>query len=472
MHIKKAIDIDNKIFTYVLNESNFYTPASFSDFNKQIVGSEQYNLQIYSHIFIKLSPNYKIINSNKSQPKKKVISKIPLKEKVLRIFTAALSKIFSKKSILMTRPYFKVNSVQSILKLLFKSKFSLIFNNMDYNINIKEDANIDNRKILFKNNSDNDFQRTLNDIFIYNFPIIFLEGYKNFDNKVLKLNLQVPSLVLSESALHANDIFKFFVAKNKVKLLYRQHGGGYGLELLATTEKIERESADIFYTQGWSEDNKTIPLSLSTGKYNVTANDNINFIMTAMPRYVYRFNFSEDSSKMLAYIENSKQFLSSLKILDNLIIRQYIQDYRWNMKERLQEINKDLVFDNKTNYYKQIANARLNIFDHMHTGYLETLSMNIPTIIIIPKNTYYFRDGAKPYIQTLKDVNILFNDPIEASKFVDKIYNDIDSWWLSADIQKVRKEFCYHYARTSENWADEWVEEFKKAINEDTSLFF
>lgn len=466
IHIKKAINIDSEIYSYVLNASDYYTPANFSDFMRQMTNNEQYHLQIYSQIFINLSLNYKVINSSKKQPKNKIIiiNKEPLREKVLRVSTAVLNKLFNKKSTLITSVFFKKNTLQSILRLLFKSRFSLLFNNMNHNINIKEDASIDNRKILFKNNIDSDFQRILNNIFVYNFPIIFLEGYKNFDNKVSELSLQVPNLAFSSSALHGNDIFKFFVAKNKIKLLYRQHGGGYGLELLSSPEKIERDSADIFYTQGWSEGSKTIPLSLGINKDNITENYNINFIMTAMPRYVYRFNFSEDSSKMMVYIENSKQFLSNLKILNNLTIRQYKLDYKWNIKARLLEVNKNLKFDNKTNYYKQIAGARLNIFDHMHTGYLETLSINVPTIIIIPKDVYCFRDGVKPYIRMLKDAKILFEDPIEASNFVNEIYNDIEDWWLSNEVQKVRAKFCHQYSRTSENWEDEWVEEFNRIM--------
>jgi putative transferase (TIGR04331 family) len=141
-----------------------------------------------------------------------------------------------------------------------------------------------------------------------------------------------------------------------------------------------------------------------------------------------------------------------------------MEDYNWNIKERLLEINKNLKFDNKTNYYKQIKSARLVVFDHMHTGYLETLSMNIPTVIIIPKNIYYFRDSAKEYIKMLKDVKILFEDPIEASKFVDNIYDDINTWWLSKDVQDAKEKFCYNYARTSKNWADEWIKEFTKVL--------
>ena len=66
----------------------------------------------------------------------------------------------------------------------------------------------------------------------------------------------------------------------------------------------------------------------------------------------------------------------------------------------------------------------------------------------------------------LKDVNILFDDPLKASKFVDEIYDDIESWWLSKEVQEVREKFCHNYARTSENWADEWIKEFSKVLVE------
>ncbi len=185
-----------------------------------------------------------------------------------------------------------------------------------------------------------------------------------------------------------------------------------------------------------------------------------------MPRYFYRFMYLADSTKILDYIENTKQFLENFNLKDSLTIRPYMQDYGWSVKERLLEVDNNLKFDNQTNYYKQIKKARIVIFDHMHTGYLEILSMNIPTIIIIPKNIYYFREEATPYIDMLKKVNVLFDDPIIASRFVETVYKDINSWWYSTDVQKAREEFCYVYARTSENWADEWVKEFNNILEE------
>jgi len=464
-HIQNALNIDDGLHTYTLNESNYYIPFNFTNFSQLISNKEEYHLQLYSQIFKILNDNYQDIDNGKVDKRKnKYILKTSFKEKIMRVGTKILNQIFQNKNILIVQPYFKSNSILSICKLFIKSKFLFIFDNLQYIINVDNQDNINLRKKIFKNDEVG-FKNLVYKLFIYNFPKIYIENYKDFNISVNKLNLNIPKVVFSSGAIHGNDIFKFFVAQHKIRLLYKQHGGGYGLELLLTSEKIERDISDYYYTQGWNDGSKTVAISNKSFKLKKNNSLNINFIMTEMPRYIYRFNFAEDSSKMLNYIENSKQFLSTFKNIDNLTIRMYMQDYQWNIKDRLLEINKNLIFDNQTNYYKQITNAKLNIFDHMHTGYLETLSMNIPTVIIIPKNIYYFRNSVKPYIQKLKDAKILFEDPIEASEFVDKVYDDIDKWWQSDKVQKNRKEFCYNYSRVSENWVDEWIDEFSKVLN-------
>lgn len=463
IHIQKVLEQDININTYTIKESIYYIPDNFADYSYLISNNEEYHLQLYSIIFKILSPNYKNIDNEKVTGNNKSILRHSFKEKLLRVGTRILNKVFHRKSILFVSPGFTNNAILSISELWIKSKFSFIFDNLQYTINVDNVDNINTRKKIF-NNDKVGFKNIVYKLFIYNFPKLYIENYKDFNISVNKLNLNIPKVVFSSGAIHSNDIFKFFVAQHKIKLLYKQHGGGYGLELLLTSEKIERDISDYYYTQGWSDSNKTVAISNKQFKLKRNNSLNINFIMTGMPRYIYRFNFAEDSSKMLNYIENSKQFLSKLKHIDSLTIRMYMQDYQWNIKDRLLEINKNLKFDNQTNYYKQITNAKLNIFDHMHTGYLETLSMNIPTVIIIPKNIYYFRTSAESYIQKLKDINILFDDSLKASKFVDEIYDDIENWWLSDEVQKVREDFCHNYARRSENWADEWVKEFSKQM--------
>lgn len=466
-HLKLALKRYNNIYTYTIKESEYQYINMPTTFFNNIINSDEYNLQIYSQIIKFLNINFTDINYKMKKYSTKIELKSTKKEKIFRAISRVLTKVFSNRSILIVSPYFKNNSLKKIITLLLKSRFLFVFDNLRYDINIDVEIDLRNRKNIFSSlkNSD-EFENLILDTMIYNFPSIYLEGYKRFDKTIDNLPIYKSSSIYSANALHSNEIFKFYVAKNNKNLqfLYGQHGGNIGIDKIIIIEEIERNFADKYFTFGWNEKNTIVLPSL---KYNIEnrKKEGIIFIMTNFPRYFYRFTYQEDSSKIINYIKNSKQFLSTLKSINNLTVRMYMQDYGWSIKKRLLEINKNLKFDNHTNYYKQIINAKITIFDHMHTGYLETLSMNIPTIIIITKNIYYFRDNAKPYIQKLKDVNILFDDPIKASTFVDKIYNDIEKWWLSSEVQKVRKEFCYNYARTSENWADDWIEAFNKVIN-------
>jgi len=466
-HLKLVINEYEDIYTYTMDENDYkyiFTPDIFSN---NVVNSDAYNLQIYSQIIKFLNIEYKNKRSNFKNTQIEIKSSI--KEKIYRTLSKILNKVFSQNKILVVAPYFKSDSLYKILKLSLKSKFLFVFDNLTYHIQLEAPINIKQRQSVFEDSLSNvEFVNLVIHTLRYNLPTIYFENYKNFSQKVNELNIEIPNVLYSSNALHSNEIFKFYLSENihNLKFVYGQHGGGIGIDRVNTVETIERSLAHVYCTFGWKEKN-TVVLELPSFLNKNKETENINFIMTAMPRYFYRFTYLADGTKMLDYIENSKIFLANVQNVNNLVVRCYMQDYKWSVKSRLLEVNKNIKFNNKINYYKQVENAKLNIFDHMHTGYLETLSMNLPTVIIIPKNVYYFRDSAKPYIQKLKDVHILFDEPIKASKFVDEIYDNIDQWWFAEEVQKIREEFCYQYARTSEDWMDDWIVTFKNIINSD-----
>ena len=63
-------------------------------------------------------------------------------------------------------------------------------------------------------------------------------------------------------------------------------------------------------------------------------------------------------------------------------------------------------------------------------------------------------------MKLLKEVNILFNCPKKAAKFVNKNYLNLDKWWSDKYLQKARRRFCNKFARTSLNP----YKDFKKFI--------
>ena len=61
----------------------------------------------------------------------------------------------------------------------------------------------------------------------------------------------------------------------------------------------------------------------------------------------------------------------------------------------------------------------------------------------------------------LKKVKILHDCPIKAAKFVNENYNNLENWWNSNLLQKIKNKFCYKFARKSETP----LEDLKLALN-------
>ena len=55
----------------------------------------------------------------------------------------------------------------------------------------------------------------------------------------------------------------------------------------------------------------------------------------------------------------------------------------------------------------------------------------------------------------LEKVNIIYDSPIKASKFVNNNYHTIEKWWNNKVLQKNRKIFCNKFAKKSENFLEE-----------------
>jgi len=67
------------------------------------------------------------------------------------------------------------------------------------------------------------------------------------------------------------------------------------------------------------------------------------------------------------------------------------------------------------------------------------------------------RQAAARYFDGLRRAGILQDTPGEAARQVREIYDRVDEWWFSAEVQAARWEFAQHFARASRKWPREWV---------------
>ena len=111
-----------------------------------------------------------------------------------------------------------------------------------------------------------------------------------------------------------------------------------------------------------------------------------------------------------------------------------------------------------------INNSRLVVCTYIGTTYLETLPNNIPTIIYENFKNTSFRDEALDDLYQLKKVNILFEDPKEASEFINDNWSNLKKWWLSENTQKVIDNFCLKYAKKNVDITDDITNIIKNEI--------
>ena len=477
--LKSAFERYPDAQTWLLDEEQYYIPVEYNDYIQHLF-ADRYALQLYSHIITEMG--YIFEKKKLSKPIEQSLSyrsnfNLSKKLRLFDLFTkmsSSISALLHKKTITITAPYFGYNFAENYLKILFKSCFRCIFDDMRYKVNISSKIDQTMRKQELNLNGD-EFEAILSKTLLFNIPILFVEGFASFRSAVVNLPIHKSDAFFAANALHGNYIFKYYVAEHykTIKLLNGQHGGGYGIHFISAMEEYEKSVADIFYTSGWEKNECTIPLSVpkfySKERSLRISSDKILFTINEMPRYVYRLQFPPLASNYL--FETLSQimiFLKHFQMRDKLLIRSYLQNrYGWDTAERITNEFNDCSFDDFSKPFDiMLRRARVFVTSGAHTTYLEALAANKPTVMFLPDNVYRFHPDAQPYFERLQDVNILHYSPESAAEHLNVVYDDVDTWWQSTEVQDARESFVEKYARSSPNWADEWAKEFDRVLSE------
>jgi putative transferase (TIGR04331 family) len=164
------------------------------------------------------------------------------------------------------------------------------------------------------------------------------------------------------------------------------------------------------------------------------------------------------------YREDKKLFLRNLneKIKKKLWYRPYpdnstqFEDKGFVLKEF-----PDLKICNDE-FQEKLQSAALVVSDHPGTTFYMMMGVNNPTIAFWDHANWLMTKESEAIFTELKAVNIVFNQPEEASAFINSISN-IDDWWNSDLVQNARKSFCDKFANISKEKGNDWLN-FVKSI--------
>jgi putative transferase (TIGR04331 family) len=314
-----------------------------------------------------------------------------------------------------------------------------------------------------------------------NLPALYLEGFSTAYRYIMrKIDKWRPKIFCTVGGLFSDEFGKFYAAeayRRGTRIVTVQHGGFYGMGKSAPVEKYERDISDTFYSWGWGKlekdkkvlDIPSIKLSkVRTRKLGDAAKKaGILVCGTAHPRYLYRFHSCPVGPQWNAYFEDTLRFIKCLSndLRRKVVFRPYSlnNDYGWNVTGLYRKRLPDLVIDDHSlSFEKQIEKFRLVVLDHNATIILQTLAGNIPTVMYFDRNLWELRDYAVPFFDMLRSAKILFDDPEDAARHVDSVYDDVNSWWCSGLVRRNVKEFTKHFALSSRRWVKDWADILKQ----------
>ena len=293
-----------------------------------------------------------------------------------------------------------------------------------------------------------------------NIPKAYVEGYKKLVFLTESLPWpKKPKAIFTSGSWCSDDVFKAWAARKTesgVPLIIGQHGGNYGMASWNFNEDHQIEIADQFISWGWKKSGyKNIsPLGNFKDSFKrklSSRKDGIALMVEmTMPRQSYHlYSVPVSSEQWLEYFEDQCRFVGSLPecLQDQLIVRLYSSDYGLSQRQRWLDQFPNIKLDEGVKPMKELLdNTRIYISTYNATTYLESLSRNLPTIIFWNPKHSELRDTALPYFEKLRSVGIFHDAPESAAQQMASVWNDVSSWWESAEVQAVRMDFCDRYA--------------------------
>ena len=380
-----------------------------------------------------------------------------LMSKYMHVF----KKKIEKNKIVFFKTYLGLAS-ELILNLKFK-QLPLFISNKDFekkiNFLLRSKLDLDYR-------ANNLFEKFIIENIFKNIPLEFLENYNLIGDHIEKLNLPIkPLLIISTRSLSSDNIFVRYLAEKKetgTKIFYGQHGGAYGQIKFSWAEDHEIKISDNYLTWGWKKENqnKIIPMFVLKNIDNLKFKKKneikkICYFVRSRPKFTGRIDSSTGSNQMAKYYDNCLKYYNNFikKINDITIIPRFHEaEFEWNHRDIWKNHNiKKFSFTDGESLEKVYKNYELLIYSYISTGFLESLALDKPFILIASTDEWPLRDEAKEDFEDLKTANIYFENEDEAIEHLRKISKNINGWWNDFKVKKIKNKFRNKYAIKNSN---------------------
>jgi putative transferase (TIGR04331 family) len=295
-------------------------------------------------------------------------------------------------------------------------------------------------------------------------PTAYLEGYQALVAVTKKLRWpKRPAVIFTSNSYSADDVFKAWAAgkvEQGAALLLGQHGGNMGMAKWAFYEEHQIAISDHFLTWGWRQSNqrKVHPVGNLTDFRGQAAADGNGLgvallVELGLPRFSYHMYSVPVAGQWLDYFQDQCRFVEALPevLRGQVLVRLCAQDYGWCQKQRWRDHFPKIRLDEGIRPMASLVKkARIYVSTYNATTYLESLALNIPTIMFWNPCHWEMRDSVIPFFEKLKAVGIFHETPEGAARQMALVWNDVRGWWDNEDVQSARREFIEEYSRSGQ----------------------
>ena len=451
--IKKNKNLNCNFLTF--NNHDYFIPLSAEEFIV-LYRNDYWNQFICQEIANFLKSNIKVKNKLKFIRLEDIHKSVNYPKYKVSIFKTIMKKIFKIFNFKNYKYFIYNTNLGFFNELLLSLKlYQLpIFQNMDLSIDRTIADNNQRSNLLKGFKSTNDFENFLIKITCNHLPFLFLEKFSELEKNMKNKNLPLkPIKIFSSYGLWSDTAMNYYCAQkieNKTKLFYGQHGGTYGIAQTHFQTDYEIDVADKYLNWGWKKKSKKIInfgkiQKIKKLKFRIDDQKNLLFIINKRHKYSTFLNSSlNESIDFLALLKFNSKFLTNLseKVRDEIIIRPMPGSNFANNYDFFGNLEKNYKTDNESNITKLYKKSKLVVHTLNSTSLIETLSLNLPTIVIFDKIKNPFTKEGKKIFNLLEKNNIFFSDPLKASKFLNKIWdNKVSLWWGQKKTQSAIKKF-------------------------------
>ena len=449
-------------FIAIEYEPHEYIPGTMKDF-VELIETDHWNQMIFQEIISR----QKIFKSSKliqlKSKKKRFHTKAKLREQT-KVLCNKVSRLFFR-----SKDVFIISSYMSFIDLIKLQIKLRQFPTFWFRERIQfQKSLVGSRKfekMEINNISENkEFVELVCNMLFEHIPVSYLEGYNFLVSRSLKTYPITAKEIFDKNSWNTDDLCKVWIA-NQVqigkKYYIGQHGGNYGVSLWNFTEDHQLSISDKFISWGWIDKKHTniIPLGNSATKLakpsDILGRDRALLVQMALPRFSYHmYSVVVATNQFNSYFKDQMQFVDALstKLQNKLLVRLYPADYQLSQKTRWLDFKPNIeIDDGEATLDKTLQQARVFISTYNATTYLETLSKNIPTIIFWNPDHWELRESAQAYFDDLAKAGIYHTCPKSAAKQLEKIWDDVGSWWYNSNTQLARERFCKNYNFTPTN---------------------